>query len=211
MALIQEGKFQQARQLLEPAAEAEDRGAQALLGQIHQAGWGVPSDYALAFKWWSRAAEAGSGDAQWGLGLLYDNGLGVTQDSGKAAMWWAKAAEQGNIKATVNLAFLFEEGRGVAQNQTQSANLFKQAAEAGEPFAQAKYGLRLLLGEGVEPDEAMGCAWIAVAADSDRIKDSTHAAKFSRLRDETWNRLSASQRHQTETFVKGIQERFKSE
>ena len=103
MALIRQHKFAEARELLLPAADKGETEPQALLGQVYNAGWGVPVDYGQAFKWWSRAAEAGSTDAQWGLGLLYDEGKGVPRDSKKAANWWKRGAEHGNIKATVNL------------------------------------------------------------------------------------------------------------
>jgi len=205
MALIRQHKFTEARELLLPAAEKGGAESQALLGQVYNAGWGVPVDYDQAFKWWSRAAEAGNTDAQWGLGLLYDEGKGVPRDSQKAANWWKRAAEHGNIKATVNLAFLYEEGRGVELNQKESARFFKQAAEAGEPFAQVKYGLKLLSGEGVEKNAALACAWIATAADSPRVKGTQQEERFRNQRDKVLASLSADERSRAEKLQKEIQ------
>ena len=198
MKHIREREFNRAFELLRPASNAGDAGAQALLGQMFQAGWGVSPDFNQAFKWWSRAAEQGNTDAQWGLGLLYNDGKGVRQDDKKAADWWIKAAEKGNIKATVNLAFLYEEGRGVSIDQKESAKLFKRAAEAREPFAQMKYGLKLLAGEGVEQDNALGAAWIAVAAESVRIEKSARAERFQSKREKVWGSLSPEERNLAE-------------
>ncbi len=205
MALIRQHKFAEARELLLPAAEKGETEPQALLGQVYNAGWGVPVDYGQAFKWWSRAAEAGSTDAQWGLGLLYDEGKGVPRDSQKAANWWKRAAEHGNIKAAVNLAFLYEEGRGVELNQKESVSFFKQAAEAGEPFAQVKYGLKLLSGEGVEKNAALACAWIATAADSPQVKGTQQEERFRNQRDKVLASLSADERSRAKKLQKEIQ------
>jgi TPR repeat protein len=211
MTLIRQHKFTEAREVLLPAAEKGEAEPQALLGQIYNAGWGVPVDYSQAFKWWSRAAEGGSTDAQWGLGLLYDDGKGVARDSKKAAVYWKKAAELGNIKATINLAFLYEEGRGVERDLKECARLFKLAAEAGEPGAQLNYGLKLLSGEGVAQNKVLGCAWIGVAAGSPRTKGSGFAEKIRSQKDRTWQDLSVEDRAKAEKLQKEIQSHIKAD
>ncbi|MGA3144835.1 MAG: tetratricopeptide repeat protein [Verrucomicrobiota bacterium] len=211
MALIRKHEFRQARELLQPAAEKGEAEAQALLGQMYNAGWGVPVDYEQAFKWWSRAAEGGSADGQWGLGLLYDDGKGVPRDSKKAAELWGQAADRGNVKATVNLAFLYQEGRGVERDLKESARLFRLAAQAGEPAAQLNYGLKLLYGEGIEQNQVLGCAWIGVAAESPRTKGSGFAEKIRKQKDEAWRELSANDREKAEKLKKEIQSRLKTD
>ena len=211
MALIRQHKFEEARKLLLAAAEKGEAEPQALLGQMYNAGWGMPVNYEQAFKWWSRAADGGSTDAQWGLGLLYDDGKGVARDSKKAAMLWKKAAERGNIKATINLAFLYEEGRGVERDLKECARLFKLAAEAGEPGAQLNYGLKLLIGEGVDQNQVLGCAWIGVAAESPRTKGSSFAEKIQSQKDKTWRELSVRNREKAEKLKREIQSRIKAD
>jgi TPR repeat protein len=211
MALIRQRKFSEAREILLPVAEKGQAESQALLGQIYNAGWGVPVNYEQAFKWWSRAADGGSTDAQWGLGLLYDDGKGVARDSKKAAMLWKRAAERGNIKATINLAFLYEEGRGVERDLKECARLFKLAAEAGDPGAQLNYGLKLLNGEGVEQNQVLGCAWIGVAAESPRTKGSGFAEKIQSQKDKTWRNLSAENNAKAEKLKKEILSRIKAD
>lgn len=212
MSLVRQRKFKEARELLLPAAEKGDAEPQALLGQIYNAGWGVPVDYDQAFKWWSRAAEGGSTDALWGLGLLYDDGKGVTKDSAKAVKLWRRGAEQGNIKATVNLAFAYEAGRGVEQNLKESARLFGVAAEAGEPGAQLNYGLKLLYGIGAEQNQLLGCAWLAVASESPRLRGSNaktaYDQKIRAARDSAWRDLSPDGREKAEALKKKIQSRI---
>lgn len=211
MSLIRQHKFLEAQQLLLPAAENGDAEPQALLGQIYNAGWGVPVDYEQAFKWWSRASAGGSADGQWGLGLLYDDGKGVARNSQKAAELWKKAAEKGNIKATVNLAYLYEEGRGVKCDLKECARLFKIAAKAGEPAAQLNYGLKVLFGEGVEQNQVLGCAWIGVAAESPRIKNgSSFTRKILEQKDKAWGELSIENREKAEKLKREIQSRIET-
>lgn len=209
MALIRQHKFGEAKELLLEHAEKGEAESQALLGQIYNAGWGVPVDYEQAFKWWSRAADGGSIDARWGLGLLYDEGHGVARDSKKAAFFWKQASARGNIKATVNLAFSYEEGRGVERDLKECARLFKVAAEAGEPAAQFNYGLKVLHGEGVEQDTILGCAWLAVAAESPRVKGTQYAERLIAQRDRTWANLSAPDRDKAAKLMHQIQSRIK--
>ena len=211
MTLFRQHKFDKARTLLLTAAEKGDTAAQGLLGQMYNAGWGVPVDYKEAFKWWSRAAAGGSTDALWGLGLLYDDGKGVARDSKKAAELWRQGSERGNIKATVNLAFLYEEGRGVPRDLKECARLFKIAAEAGEPAAQLNYGLKLLHGEGVEQNEILGAAWLGVAAESPRFKGTPYADKTISQRAKAWAALSATDRAKATQLMAQIQSRIKAD
>lgn len=210
MALVRQQKFEEARVLLLAAAEKGEAEPQALLGQMYNAGWGVPVDYEQAFQWWSRAAEGGSTDAQWGLGLLYDDGKGVIRDSKKAADLWSRAARRGNIKATLSLAYLYRDGRGdeFEQDLIECTRLFGIAAEAGEPIAQFNYGLRIHSGEGVPADPILGCAWIAVAAGSPRVQGTSYAGKMSAKRDKVWTELSSEDRAKAEILEKKIQSRF---
>jgi TPR repeat protein len=213
MSLVRQRKFSEARELLLPAAEKGEAEPQALLGQIYNAGWGVPVDYEQAFKWWSRAAEGGSTDGQWGLGILYDSGKGVTRDSSKAVVLWSRAADRGNIKATIQLAFAYEDGRGTKADLKQSAKYFKLAAEAGEPAAQLNYGLKLLYGIGAEQNQLLGCAWLAVASESPRLRGASAGTVYNRkiqdARDSAWRDLSPNDRNEAEALKKEIQSRIR--
>ena len=62
---------------------------------MYDRGRGVPQDYKLAFKWFTKAAEQGYASAQFNLGSMYNQGDGVPQDDKMAFKWYTKAAEQG--------------------------------------------------------------------------------------------------------------------
>lgn len=211
MTLIRQRKFDPAKEMLLQSAEKGDAAADALLGQMYNAGWGVPIDYSAAFGFWSRAAAGGSTDALWGLGLLYDEGKGIAQDSKKAAELWKQGAERGNIKATVNLAFMYEEGRGVPRDLKECARLFKIAAEAGQAPAQLNYALKLLYGEGVARDEILGAAWLGVAAESPGNQKTPWSGKLTTARDRTWATLSAAEREKATRLMREIRGRMKGE
>ena len=57
------------------------------LGIMYARGRGVPKDFKMAFKQYTKAAEQGYADAQFELGEMYGLGLGVPQDYIKAHMW----------------------------------------------------------------------------------------------------------------------------
>ena len=57
------GRFEDARRLWAPRAEAGDAQAQLGLGVLHDVGQGVPRNPAVAYRWYRRAAEAGLAEA----------------------------------------------------------------------------------------------------------------------------------------------------
>ena len=54
------GRFEEARRLWTPRAEAGDARAQFGLGLLHDIGQGVRQDPAAAYRWYLRAADAGA-------------------------------------------------------------------------------------------------------------------------------------------------------
>ncbi len=72
-----------------------DADAQVDLGTLHERGYGVPRDGALALQWYERAAAQGDAHGQYLAGLLLGRGrANVTADRERAAAWFAKAAQQ---------------------------------------------------------------------------------------------------------------------
>jgi hypothetical protein len=74
------------------AADHGDPRAQYALGQMNDAGVGMPQDYEEAIKWWRRSADQGYAMAQCDLGIAYVHGKEVTQDFVRAHMWLNLAA-----------------------------------------------------------------------------------------------------------------------
>ena len=75
-----EGRFARAVEICQPLAEDGLADAQAVMGQLHQDGRGVPRDYTEAARWYTAAAEQGHVEAQFNLGTMYRYGVGVTRD-----------------------------------------------------------------------------------------------------------------------------------
>jgi TPR repeat protein len=113
------------------AAEQGNASAQQMLGEMYDAGHGVPQDYEQAAVWMCKAAERGSVDAQCRLSWMYDNGHGVPQDYAQAAYWYRKAAEQGDASAQYKLGNAYALGQGVPQDYAK-AFFWLDLAASGE-------------------------------------------------------------------------------
>jgi len=103
---------------------------------LYKNGLGVKQDYALAFKWFSKAAVQGFAVAQYNLAWLYENGFGIQQDYVMACNWFSKAAEQGNVRAQYNLACKYEKVLGVPQDYDVAREWYTRAEELGHTEAQ---------------------------------------------------------------------------
>jgi uncharacterized protein len=97
---------------LQPAAEAGNAEAQAMLAQIYADGkQGVAQDYVKALMWNEKAAAQGNARAHLNIGLMYRDGSGVSKDTAKALQEFSKAAEMGDMKASRYLG-LFANANG---------------------------------------------------------------------------------------------------
>ena len=95
--------YETAIKLWLPEAEAGRSEAQALIGNLYNAGFGFERDYAKAMEWFMKAAVKGDAMAQQGIGNLYGEGRGVEKDYIKARMWFAISANNGNERAEYNM------------------------------------------------------------------------------------------------------------
>ncbi len=102
-AAIDRKDYQQARQLLIPAAYAGDRRAQFALGLMYGEGQGAGKSPVTALRWLRKSAEQGYGPAQFDLGNAYQQGRGTQPDMAEAVRWWQRAARQGFERAQYNL------------------------------------------------------------------------------------------------------------
>lgn len=131
------GRFEEARRLWSPRAEAGDAQAQLGLGVLYDAGQGVGRDPAAAYRWYRRAADAGLAEAQFNVAVMHDTGEGMPRDAAEAASWYARAAAHGNRRAQYNLGQLYEAGQGVPLNLEQ-AEVWYAAAAPDLPAAADK-------------------------------------------------------------------------
>jgi TPR repeat protein len=125
-------------------ADQGDAMAQAVLGTMYAAAWGVPQDYAEAVKWTRLAANQGNAFGQGFLGLMYLQGLGVLQSYAEAFKWLRLAANQGDLSGQHNFATMYSNGWGVPQDFVKAHMWFNLAAaqgvESAESAAKAPYG-----------------------------------------------------------------------
>ena len=66
---------------------------------MYYTGRGVPKDYKLAIKWFTKAAEQGLADAQSMVGVCYADGLPYTKNSIEGFVWYNIAIANGDEDA----------------------------------------------------------------------------------------------------------------
>lgn len=162
---IDEGKYEEAIQALEPSAEQGQAWAQDLLGLMYARGQGVPQDDTKAIKWYRAAADQGYAEAQHHFGWMYFSGRGVPKDETEAVKWFQAAADQGNARAQHSLGLMYAQGMGISQDYKEATKWRRAAAEQGDVGAQFHLGILYELGrDGVPQDYAEALKWYSAAA-----------------------------------------------
>ena len=101
--LMEEGKFEQARDALWPAARSGNADAEELIGVMYAMGLGVEQDYERAFDLYLRSAMKGHPGAQSGVGWYYEVGLGMpAPDLMRAYMWYVLSTIGGDPDAAIS-------------------------------------------------------------------------------------------------------------
>ena len=102
--LMEEGRFEEAREALWPAARSGNAEAEELIGVMYALGLGVEQDYTRAFEWYLRSAMKGHPGAQSGVGWYYEVGLGMpAPDLTRAYMWYVLSAIGGDPDAAISM------------------------------------------------------------------------------------------------------------
>src|SRR5260370_8668577 len=99
LAAFSGGRYAEALQDWQWAAETGDGQAALYIGLLNDLGRGVAQDAQAAHSWYERAAALGNPVAMFNVGVLYDSGIGVARDRAMAAEWYRKAASQGMAPA----------------------------------------------------------------------------------------------------------------
>lgn len=100
-AAMHKHDYAAAVEIFGPLAETGNAVAQFNLGVLFDEGHGVPQNYLLALKWYTRAASQGLIEAQYLTSYYYRRGRGIQQDTVKAHMWINLAASGGLPHADV--------------------------------------------------------------------------------------------------------------
>lgn len=163
---VNEARYEEALELLQPLAGQGNSDAQNVLGGLYLQGLGVSRDYAQARDWFEASAAQGNPLACYNLGGMYANGIGVTQDCEKAIELVRRPAEAGLPIGQVNLGALYAEGSACTpQDFAEALHWFREAAEAGDPLGQHSLGAMYANGEGVEQDYVAAMDWYVKAAE----------------------------------------------
>ncbi len=133
------GNVDQARKLLESAAETKDPQAQFHLGLLYCDAQIADTDYSQARKWFQEAAASNYPPAYVNLGWMYENGFGVERNYLKAKENYLKAVDSGDPLGQYRLGLLYlYGGEGVPSDEVKAYHWIKAAADAGAPEAVAK-------------------------------------------------------------------------
>jgi TPR repeat protein len=109
-----------------------------MLGELCQAGQGLPRDLAAAARWFTTSAQQGGTAAQYDLGYMYEQGQGVRHDEKLAAHWYQLAAEGGDALAQFDYGQRCILGLGVSQDSIEGLKWLLLAGGQGQADARAK-------------------------------------------------------------------------
>ena len=152
---------------LETKAKAEkgDSRAQSELGDMYEAGDGVPRDEAEAHVWYRKAADQGDAYSQFSVGRTFWKGAGVQSDAREALKWYRKAGEQGYIPSFARMGLVYLLGGGIPKDEVEAVRWFQKGAEKGDALAQFYLGIQYQRGQGVEKDLKASMKWFRAAAE----------------------------------------------
>jgi len=131
------GRYAQALQHWQLAAEAGDSQGALYIGLLNDLGRGVAQDATAARVWYERAAALGNPVAMFNVGVLYDSGTGVARNRVMAAEWYKRAANGGMARAAYALGLMYQAGDGVPRDKDQAKRYFRQALSGGLTAARA--------------------------------------------------------------------------
>ena len=101
--LMENNRFEAAREALWPLARSGNADAEELIGVMYAMGLGVERDDERAFDWYLRSSMKGHPGAQSGVGWYYEVGRGMpAPDLVRAYMWYTLSAIGGDPDAAIS-------------------------------------------------------------------------------------------------------------
>src|SRR5260370_39615981 len=98
LAAFSAGRYAEALQDWQQAAETGDGQAALYIGLLNDLGRGVAQDAQAAHGWYERAAALGNPVAMFNVGVLYDSGIGVARHRAVTPVWHESGASQGRAR-----------------------------------------------------------------------------------------------------------------
>lgn len=152
---------------IEAMANAGNATAQFHMGKMLGNGIGTAINIERAVAWYRLAILQGETRSHINLSNLLLEGDSQASDRDEAMRLYAKAAELGEPMGTFILGRLAAVGKGEENqrpNPVRALELFHTAWDKGDKTAAWWIGYKLLAGDGVRRDEALGREWIEKSA-----------------------------------------------
>ena len=147
------------------AAQGQLAGLYMELGKsLDQAGPG--DDYAMAFKWATKAGEQDDPLGLWALALAYEHGRGVKRNTRMALECYERSANLGFARAKNSLGCFYLRGEVPGHTNAEGFELVKAAAEAGDPEGMANVGNCYQFANGTDHDMDKAIEWYEKALDA---------------------------------------------
>jgi TPR repeat protein len=137
-ALYAARRYDEARRVLEGAAQAGSVSAANSLGIIYLNGTGLlKKDEAKAATYYDFAARAGDVRAMTNLAKMRVLGIGVPRDGAKGMELYRRAAAGGSVAAKYELGLMYLEGKVAPRDPAKAKKLLEEAARSGSAAARA--------------------------------------------------------------------------
>lgn len=168
-ALLEAGRYEEARRLFETPAAAESAYAQLWLGNFFHRGLGVERDPARGVAYYEKAAALGSRDAIYNLARSWSDGTGVSRDIVKARFWYERGARLGEPGSMRDLARLYYDGGGVRRDYVVAREWYEKAAAQGDATSMHQLGVIHERGLGTRQNGKIARQWYAQAAATNHV------------------------------------------
>jgi TPR repeat protein len=151
-----------ARDLREAASLYSE--AEQMLGDLYEAGRGVPKDLAAARSSFLTPPGPGEPARQVHVANMLANGVGGPADPAAALRLYLRAARQGNAEAIAAAGAAYLQGRGTPVDRARGIAWTTIAAQAGQAEAMLLLGEADLVGTAGKPDPGEAYRWLSLAA-----------------------------------------------
>ncbi|WP_176477011.1 caspase family protein [Mesorhizobium sp. WSM4313] len=141
-ALLASGRIDEARNVIQEAADKGHVRAVYELGYIAASGMSAAPDLTKANSLYAQASDKGDPYGMTALGRALFDGVGVQRDTGKGLDLLLQAAAMGHVDATKDLAMIFKEGRnGVPADPARALAFLRAGIDRQEAYSMAILGL----------------------------------------------------------------------
>ncbi len=135
-ALDRLGRFGEAMQSYQTAADLGSMAALNGIATLHENGEGVPSSPETAFEFYMKAAEGGNTIAMTNVARMLQYGRGTAKDEAQAIAWYQRAADAGDGFAITKMSsFYIGGGPGISKDPERGFELLKGGIDLKEPLA----------------------------------------------------------------------------